>query len=83
LTVDYLEKHNRRKVRRVVLEDGLHAQQLFDLAASARRDWTLTDWLVLLKELDKCEEQVESWRRRKGAEISPTLEVMNGRRTQG
>lgn len=60
--LDPLRDHGHRKARRVVLEDGPHAEQLFNLAAGTRLEWTSPAWAELLKELDKCNDRVDDWR---------------------
>ena len=47
-------------VRRALLRDNV-ADVIYDVAGSRQRDWTLTEWKLLLKELDNCSQTVSQW----------------------
>ena len=51
-----------RLVRRVAQENTPASQALFSIAACGRREWTITDWAAVLKELDESDETVSQYR---------------------
>lgn len=51
-----------RLVRRVAQENTPASRALFDIAAGGRREWSITDWAAVLKELDKSDETVSQYR---------------------
>lgn len=58
---DPLAPHMHKSVRSVMQRGDAATERLCDLAAGARKDWTLPDWLALTAELDKCRDQLDYW----------------------
>jgi hypothetical protein len=62
--MDYLavlQSNGTRIVRAVAKTTGEVSDALFGLVRSERATWTLSEWKIVLKELDKCELTVHAW----------------------
>jgi hypothetical protein len=58
---DILQPVLRRKIRAVISQHTPAADAIFEIAATGRENWTATDWLKVLQQLDQCELTVADW----------------------